>query len=125
MNCGLHLLLHRLHGRDARATGAVLAAGAFLFSVAPSPTLTQAATPELQIVLPRGAQRGTEADLVLHGQRLGDAQEILFYDPSITVTKLDATNPNALKAHVKIAAEAELDEHQLRVRTATGISELR
>jgi hypothetical protein len=124
MKRGFNLLLRHLHGRDARATGTVrfeiVLVAALLFA-----SISHAATPELQIVLPRGAQRGGEADLVLHGQRLGDAQEILFYDPSITVTKLDATNPNELKAHVKIAAEAELGEHQLRVRTATGISELR
>jgi hypothetical protein len=124
MNRGFHLPLSRLHGRDARATKTVRSAIAVV-AVLLFVSISHAATPELQIVLPRGAQRGTEADLVLRGQRLGDAQEILFYDPSIAVTKLDATNPGELKAHVKIASDAKLGEHQLRVRTATGISELR
>ncbi len=74
---------------------------------------------------PRGGQRGTELDLLLDGPRLSDAQEILFYSPGIAVTKIDVVKPEQLKVHVQIAREAAIGEHQLRVRTATGISELR
>jgi hypothetical protein len=87
--------------------------------------VSRAGTPELSQVLPRGGQRGTELDVILHGQRLADAQEILFYDPSITVANLTASNPTDVKAHLKIAPDAPLGEHQLRLRTATGVSELR
>jgi hypothetical protein len=85
----------------------------------------RAATPELNIILPRGVQRGAEADIVLRGQRLADAQELFLYDPSITVTTLKAGNATEIQAHIKVAADAPLGERQVRVRTATGISELR
>lgn len=83
------------------------------------------ATPELRIVLPRGVQRGTEADIVLHGNRLDDAKQIVFYSPGITVEKLDAKNPTELHAHIRIAKDAHIGEYCVRVRTETGISELR
>ena len=89
-----------------------------------SSVLVLGASPALTVVTPRGAQRGGEADLVFHGSRLADAQEILFYQPGITVTKLEAT-AQEVKAHVQIAKDAVLGEYPLRVRTATGLSELR
>lgn len=85
----------------------------------------QAASPSLGSVSPRGAQRGTEATLVFGGARLGDAKEILFYSPGFTVAKLDVVNDGQVKATVKIAPDCRLGEHALRVRTASGISELR
>ena len=74
---------------------------------------------------PRGAQRGTEADLVFHGNRLADAKDILFYQPGITLTKIESASPNEVKVHVQIATDARIGEYPLRLRTATGLSELR
>src|SRR4051812_7468743 len=88
-------------------------------------TLAYAASPTLTSVLPRGGQRGTEADVVFGGDRLAGAQEIFLYTPGITVKKLDNASPQQLKVHLAIAPDAPLGEHALRVRTATGISELR
>lgn len=90
-----------------------------------APTAAHAATPELAIVLPRGAQRGTEVDLSLRGQRLGDATQVLFYDPSITCTHLQIVSPTEVTAHIRIDPAAPLGEHQLRLCTSSGISELR
>src|SRR5262249_28224961 len=45
--------------------------------------------------------------------------------PGFTTTKLEVVNPTQVKATVKIAPDAALGEHALRVRTASGISELR
>src|SRR5262249_33920658 len=70
-------------------------------------------------------QRGTEVDLVLDGQRLADAQEILFFTPGFTVTQLAAASATQVKAHVKIAPDAAVGEHCLRLRTQSGISEVR
>ena len=84
----------------------------------------RAASPALSTVLPRGAQRGTEVELTLAGDRLTDAQEILFYRPGLSVKKLAATMQQ-VKVQVAVAPDAPLGEHCLRVRTATGISELR
>ncbi|MFQ3651352.1 MAG: PPC domain-containing protein [Gemmataceae bacterium] len=84
----------------------------------------QAASPVLNGVTPRGVQRGTEVVLTFNGARLADSQEILFYSPGFTVTKLEPT-PNAVKATVQVAPTCALGEHAVRVRTASGISELR
>lgn len=85
----------------------------------------RAASPTVAGVSPRGAQRGTEAELVFSGDRLSDAQEVLLYSPGVTVDKLEIVNNNTVKAKVKIAPDAALGEHCLRLRTLTGVSELR
>lgn len=84
-----------------------------------------AASPTLTNILPRGAQRGTEVDLVFKGARLDDTKEVVFYDPDLTATTIEATAPDTVKVHVKIAAGAKVGEHAMRLRTATGVSELR
>jgi hypothetical protein len=84
-----------------------------------------AASPTLGSVQPRGAQRGGDHTFVLGGNNLQDAQEVVFYSPGLTVAKLDVVNNTQLKVAVKIAPDARLGEHALRVRTATGVTELR
>src|SRR4051794_31006767 len=78
-----------------------------------------AASPVLTSVLPRGAQRGSEADVVFAGDRLADAKEVIFYSTGLSVKKLDVASPQQLKVKIAIAADAPLGEHPLRVRTAT------
>jgi len=90
-------------------------------AVAPAP----AAAPSLGNVMPRGVQRGTEAVLVFDGARLKDAQEILFYGPGLTAKDLKVVNDNQVKVNVTVAADCRLGEHAVRIRTASGISELR
>jgi hypothetical protein len=84
-----------------------------------------ASAPALNGIMPRGGQRGTEMTMDFYGGRLSDAKEILFYEPGITVTKLQVVKDDLVKATVKIAPDCVLGEHAMRVRTATGISELR
>jgi hypothetical protein len=84
-----------------------------------------AASPVLGTIQPRGAQRGTDAVLTFPGARLTDAQELLVYYPGITVKKLEVVNDATLRVTVGIAADCRLGEHAFRVRTATGISEVR
>jgi len=84
-----------------------------------------AASPNLGGTTPRGAQRGTEVEVVFSGAQLDDAQEILFYEPGIEVTKLEVVNPTTVKVLFKIAPDCILGSHRVRVRTATGISGLR
>ncbi|MBN9119653.1 MAG: PPC domain-containing protein [Planctomycetes bacterium] len=79
----------------------------------------------LSAIQPRGAQRGTEAVLTFAGARLSDAQEILAYYPGITVKKLEVVNDTSLKVAVAIAPDCRLGEHAFRVRTATGVSDVR
>ena len=98
---------------------------ALVYSLVWCATTAQAASPSLGGTAPRGAQRGTEVEVVLTGGQLDDAQEILFYEPGIEVAKFEVVNPTTVKVLFKIAPECMLGSHRLRIRTATGISELR
>src|SRR4051812_9958302 len=88
-------------------------------------TAAQATSPKFSSTAPSGGQRGTEVELRCNGSRLDDAQEIIFYSPGIEVLKLDASKTNSLKAHIRIAKDCPLGEHHLRIRTASGVSDLR
>jgi hypothetical protein len=89
------------------------------------PSSVHAASPSLGAIQPRGAQRGTEAVLTFAGARLSDAQEVLAYYPGIVVKKLEVVNDTTLRVTVAIAPDCRLGEHAFRVRTATGVSEVR
>jgi hypothetical protein len=89
------------------------------------PSAAFASSPSLGGISPRGGQRGTELAVFFNGSRLADAQEILFYSSGFTLSKLEVVNDNQVKATVQIAADCRLGEHAMRVRTASGISELR
>ncbi len=84
-----------------------------------------AISPSVRGMKPVGGQRGTEVVVSLTGQRLADAQEILFYQPGITVTKIEAGKDGQATATFKIAPDAPLGLHDFRLRTATGISPLK
>jgi hypothetical protein len=84
-----------------------------------------ASSPTLGQIMPRGVQRGTEADLVIPGAHLDDAKELFIYSPGVTVTSLEAKSPTELHAHVSVAKDARIGEYQIRVRTETGVSDLR
>lgn len=82
------------------------------------------ASPTVTSVMPRGGQRGTEATVTLGGARLADAQELLWYTPGISVSKVDAKDTQVV-ATIRIAPDCALGEHAMRLRTASGLSELR
>jgi hypothetical protein len=90
-----------------------------------SPVVTLASSPSLGSISPRGGQRGTELAVFFNGARLSDAQEILFYSPGVSVAKLEVVNDSQVKATLLIAPDCALGEHAMRVRTSSGISELR
>ncbi len=94
----------------------------FLFLISSS---VQAASPSLGAIRPVGGQRGTELEVTLSGARLGDAQEIIYYQSGITTLSLKKLDDNSVRAKIKIAPDCLLGLHDVRVRTATGISELR
>src|SRR5437868_5954921 len=108
-----------------RRNSTILSRALGLFAAAAVATSAHAASPLLGTIVPRGAQNGTEIDVTITGQRLHDAQEVMLYEPGITVTNLKVTNDTTVKAHLKLAADAALGEHHVRVRCASGISELR
>ena len=84
-----------------------------------------ATSPRLTNLTPSGAQRGSEVEVRFTGQRLDDTQEIVIYTAGISVAKMEEPKTNVVKATLKIDADCRLGEHQMRLRTASGISELR
>ncbi|MCL6501949.1 MAG: PPC domain-containing protein [Pirellulales bacterium] len=90
-----------------------------------APSAARAANPSLGAITPYGGQRGTELEVLFQGGNLGDAQEILLYYPGITVTHFEVVNDATVKTRLQIAADCRLGIHAMRVRTATGISNLR
>ena len=88
-------------------------------------TAVHAASPSLTGDRPLGGQRGVEIEVSLTGARLADAKEVMFYQPGVTMTKIQAVNDGLVKATLKIAPDARLGLRDLRLRTATGLSELR
>jgi len=84
-----------------------------------------AVAPSLSAVTPYGFQRGTEVEVSFAGARLGDAQELMFYSPGFKVAELKAEKDNLVKAKVAIAPECRIGIHAVRLRTATGVSNLR
>ncbi len=85
----------------------------------------RASSPTLARIEPRGAQRGSEVEVLFHGARLDNAQEIFIYSEGFTVQSIENVNANVVKARIAIAADAKLGEHCMRLRTAGGITELR
>ena len=99
----------------------ILRATAFLLLIG----VADASTPQIGAVRPPGAQRGTEVEVTLGGARLGDAREILWYQPGIETVEIAKVDDNNIKAKLLVAPEARLGLHEFRLRTATGISELK
>jgi hypothetical protein len=100
-----------------------LAAWLCLATVATS--ISSAADPQLSIIVPRGAQRGTEQVFRFAGARLNDAEEILFYEPGFEVLEIKAADANNIDVKVRIAPDCALGEHTAQVRTRSGISDYR
>lgn len=80
------------------------------------------ADPELHVILPVGVQRSADVTLQLHGKRLADAEALILSQPGLTVREITAKNGKHITARVTVADDAPLGEHQVRIRTATGVS---
>ncbi len=84
-----------------------------------------AVSPDVGVISPSGFQLGSDVEATFSGARLGDAQELLFYSPGIEVAELKAENDNTVKAKLKISPQCRLGIHAVRLRAASGISNLR
>ncbi len=102
---------------------ALITSGAFLLALLSSPVL--ASSPRLASVTPTGGQRGTKVELTFRGERLQDTQEVILYEPGLEVGRLSLVTNKLVKAALSIAPGCSLGEHHLRLRTASGLSELR
>lgn len=101
----------------ARLTASWVASAAFAVVAAPS-------SPDVDLLLPRGGQRGSEVSVEFHGARLADAADLLFTSPGIELLELAAADEVRVTAKLRIAADCCMGEHQLRLRTRSGLSRL-
>lgn len=90
-----------------------------------SPQPADAANPSLGSIAPRGAQRGTEVQVTFGGGRLADAQQIMLYYPGISVKKFEVKADNQVLTTLAIAPDCRIGIHAMRVRSASGISDLK
>jgi hypothetical protein len=88
-------------------------------------TSCHAFSPQLDNIFPRGAQRGTSTELHFHGDRLNDAKEILTYRPGISFAAITVHDPKHISAVATMTADCPLGEHQFRIRSESGISEMK
>ena len=87
-------------------------------------TLAWAASPSLSDILPRGAARGT-VEVDFYGGNLADACDIMFHDPGITVGEVGAAEAGKVHVKLNIAADCPLGTHAIRVRTKSGLTNLK
>ena len=92
----------------------------FATVVPPAP----AASPRLNLILPRGVQRGAEHVLTFSGSNLADAADVLFYEAGFEIVKLEPAG-NEVKVTVKVAPDCRLGEHVAQVRTRSGVTDYR
>ena len=73
---------------------------ALLVALALLPAAALAADPRIRFIKPVGAQRGTEAEVTVAGNRLGDAQAIFWYQPGIETLGITKVDDNSIKVTV-------------------------
>ncbi|MGJ8694936.1 MAG: pre-peptidase C-terminal domain-containing protein [Verrucomicrobiaceae bacterium] len=90
-------------------------------------TLRAAAfSPHVEVVVPRGGQKGTEVPVTFIGDRLYEPEEILFYQKGISAKDLaKGKDHKSVNATFVIAPDAPLGEYSFRLRTKGGLSYLR
>ncbi len=90
-------------------------------------SLAHASSPRLNNIRPEGWQRGQEVELTLHGRRLNSARKLLFYRDGISVQKIKPLEDKGRRCRVKVAIdeEAPLGEHQVRLLTDRGWTDVR
>jgi len=62
--------------------------------------------------------------VTITGDHLEDAQGLLIYTPGIQVLSMTAVDAGKAKAWLRVAANSPLGEHEVRLWTASGVSEL-
>ena len=96
-----------------------------LLALAASVATAFAVAPQLSSTTPIGVQRGTEVELRFNGSRLADAKEILLFSPGVEIIRLEEVKDDHVTARIKVAPDCQLGEQRVRIRCASGVSELR
>ncbi|MCB1203085.1 MAG: PPC domain-containing protein [Verrucomicrobiae bacterium] len=93
-----------------------------LSALAASGGCLQAASPDFNTTIPRGGQAGSEVKVTIMGNRLSDAEAILFHQPGMSFKDLKVIDDRKVEATLVIAKDCRLGEHHFRVRCRSGIS---
>ncbi len=88
-------------------------------------SVSQASDPRLNLITPRGIQRGVETVVTFSGARLNDAEQIFFYEDGFEVKEIAAVDGNKITATIVVSPDCALGEHAAQVRTRSGISDYR
>ena len=105
--------------------------------VAASVSVAEAGSPRLVKVSPPGGQRGTSVEAYFQGKYLEKPDEVLLYEPGITVESVEAVEGEVLisgrkekveagtrvRVRLKLADDCPLGAHGLRLRTANGLTD--
>jgi hypothetical protein len=86
---------------------------------------SNAASPTLTRIEPQGIQRGTERELTITGARLGDAEDLMFGTPGLTLKEFTTIEDSKLVGIVSASGDVQPGLHYFRIRTRTGISPMR
>ena len=79
--------------------------------------------PRVTSAVPPGAQRGTEVDFVLRGERLGNATSLLCATQGLEVLSFTpGKTAQECTVRVRVAGDAQLGAHSVRLCTQGGLS---
>lgn len=84
--------------------------------------ILNAASPDFSTSIPRGGKAGSEVKVTIMGNRLSDAEEILFHQPGMSFKDLKVVDDKKVEVTLVIAPDCRLGEHHFRVRCRSGIS---
>mgnify|MGYP003123213388 CR=1 FL=1 len=84
-----------------------------------------AAFPVVRYHQPLGVTRGGEATVVLKGERLSDARQILFDQPGVEVLEVKPIDDKSVELKVKTSSELAPGQYSFRLITASGVTNLR
>ena len=84
-----------------------------------------AVSPSIGDILPRGAARGADVEVDVVGGNLADAVDLMFHESGITLIELAPVDAGKAHCKLQIAPDCRLGAHAIRIRTKTGVSNLR
>jgi len=105
--------------------------------VTASVSIAEAGSPRLVKVSPPGGQRGTSVEAYFQGKYLEKPDEVLLYEPGITIESVEALEGEVqisgrkekveagtrVRVRLKLADDCPLGAHGLRLRTANGLTD--
>ncbi len=103
---------------NLRLCGAILGCNGLLISVG-------FAAPTVNKVMPAGAMRGSECEVLVMGTNLHEPQALFFEDGIVHQTKIESVNDKQFKVTLNVPEDAPFGNHRFRVRTKKGLSLLR